>query len=231
MKYLFFLAFGIGLLPESALLLKAQNNVKLERETPITKHSISLKFIDGIELTAQEVTNTIRIVEEKVKLNPINNPHSPVTIANPTENIESCTSLQFKFAMLMDKEVESIKNFSLYNFINEWWATRYRYGGTDLNGIDCSAFTEKLVSKVYGLPLPRTSKDQFNQCMKIATTDLLEGDLVFFNTSGGISHVGVYLGNNYFVHSSVRDGVTISSLMEEYYNNKFITGGRISLTP
>jgi lipoprotein Spr len=52
----------------------------------------------------------------------------------------------------------------------------------------------------------------------------------FFNTRGGVSHVGVYLGNNYFVHSSVHDGVTISSLDDNYYHSKFICGGRFTYT-
>ena len=94
---------------------------------------------------------------------------------------------------------------------------------------------KKLISKVYGFTVPRTSKDQFLLCNKVATSNLVEGDLVFFNTRStrrrkGISHVGLYLGNNYFVHSSVQDGVTISSLTDEYYSNKFISGGRISST-
>jgi cell wall-associated NlpC family hydrolase len=55
--------------------------------------------------------------------------------------------------------------------------------------------------------------------------------LVFFNTSGGVSHVGLYLGNNYFVHSSLNGGVTISSLKEDYYSRKFISGGRIMIPP
>jgi lipoprotein Spr len=52
---------------------------------------------------------------------------------------------------------------------------------------------------------------------------------VFFNTRGGVSHVGVYLGNGYFVHSSVHSGVTINSLDEDYYSRKYIGGGRLNL--
>jgi lipoprotein Spr len=61
----------------------------------------------------------------------------------------------------------------------------------------------------------------------VANEDLQEGDLVFFNTRGGISHVGLYLGNNYFVHSSTSGGVTISSLTDDYYSKKFLSGGRV----
>jgi lipoprotein Spr len=236
MKNLFILMLVMGLFPGSFVLLSAQNNVNPGRASAHDKHSISLKFINGIEITPQVFPNTTAPVEEKLKLYSIANPNSKVSLASPEKNIESCTHFQFKFAMLMDREVESIKNLPLFSFINEWWAIRYRYGGSDQNGIDCSSFTEKLLSKVYGFSVPRTSTDQFLLCNKVATSNLVEGDLVFFNTRStrrrrkGITHVGLYLGNNYFVHSSVQDGVTISSLTDEYYSNKFISGGRISNT-
>jgi lipoprotein Spr len=57
---------------------------------------------------------------------------------------------------------------------------------------------------------------------------LKEGDLVFFNTNGrGVSHVGVYLGNNKFIHSSVSRGVMVSDLFETYYLRRFVGAGRI----
>jgi lipoprotein Spr len=130
--------------------------------------------------------------------------------------------------MLTDREVESISNLTLYSFIDEWWGTPYRYGGKTKSGVDCSAFTGALVKDVFGITLPRTAREQYGFCEKILMDDLQEGDLVFFNTRGGVSHVGVYLGNTYFVHSSVHDGVTISSLNDKYYNSKFILGGRVN---
>jgi lipoprotein Spr len=143
-------------------------------------------------------------------------------------SIETCSPLQFKYALMLDAEVETISNLPLYNFIDEWWATRYRFGGKDKSGIDCSSFSKELMQKVYGLALPRTAREQFRLTDKVATEDLAEGDLVFFNTRGGISHVGVYLGNNNFVHSSCHNGVTINSLNDPYYKSKFVCGGRLS---
>jgi cell wall-associated NlpC family hydrolase len=75
--------------------------------------------------------------------------------------------------------------------------------------------------------LPRTARNQYAACNKVKREDLLEGDLVFFNTRGGVSHVGIYLGNGYFAHSSVHSGVTVSSLNDKYYSSKFIIGGRL----
>jgi hypothetical protein len=61
----------------------------------------------------------------------------------------------------------------------------------------------------------------------ISDNELQEGELVFFNTRGGVSHVGVYLFNDYFVHASVKNGVTINNLNEAYYKKKYIGSGRV----
>ena len=140
---------------------------------------------------------------------------------------EFCSSLQFKYAQLLNRNVELVTNTSLIGFIDDWWGTRYRYGGTTKKGIDCSSFTGLLMGSVFGFALPRTAREQYAVCSKLKKDDMLEGDLVFFNTRGGVSHVGVYLGDGFFVHSSSSAGVTINSLDENYYARKFIGGGRI----
>ena len=140
---------------------------------------------------------------------------------------ELCSTIQFKYAQILNKDVELVTNKSLFNFIDEWWATRYRYGGTSKKGIDCSSYTRHLLNEVFGLVLPRTAREQYAVCSRVNREDLLEGDLVFFNTRGGVSHVGVYLGEGYFTHSSSSAGVTISSLDDNYYSKKYIGGGRV----
>jgi len=137
-------------------------------------------------------------------------------------------SFQFKYGQLLNRDIESITNANLFGFIDEWWETPYRYGGTTHKGIDCSAFSSTLLSAVYGMEIPRTARDQYSFCKKIGEDELEEGDLLFFNTRGGVSHVGVSLGGKYFVHASTSSGVTISSLDEDYYRRRFIAGGRIS---
>ncbi|GAO44346.1 C40 family peptidase [Flavihumibacter petaseus] len=141
-------------------------------------------------------------------------------------NIESSTALQFKYAILLDENVENLNNIVLLQYIDDWYGTKYRYGGSTRQGIDCSAFVNQLSSAVFGKTLPRTSREQFDQSQKIPLEYLQTGDLVFFNTRGGVSHVGVYLLHNKFVHASTSSGVVISDLNEEYYKRRLVGAGR-----
>ncbi len=153
---------------------------------------------------------------------------STVASSNPTEkNIELCTSRNFKFGQVLNIEVEKLTNDSLYQFIEKWLGTPYHFGGTSNTGIDCSGFTGILHKSVFKTVLPRMAKDQYVASKKIEQAEMKEGDLVFFNTRGGVSHVGVYLHNGYFVHASTKYGVMISSLNEGYYNQRFIGAGRV----
>jgi NlpC/P60 family len=153
----------------------------------------------------------------------------PISKVNINEKaaIENSHSLQFKYSILLNVPVESITNYRLLEFIEEWYGTRYLYGGSTHRGIDCSAFSGTLHAAVFGRTLPRIAQDQFLYSDRISKTRLTEGDLVFFNTRGGISHVGVYLANNKFVHASSSHGVMISDLNDSYYKRTFIAAGRV----
>ena len=134
-----------------------------------------------------------------------------------------------KYASMINVMPNQLSNVMLYSFIDDWYGTRYRMGGTSKKGIDCSAFTQNLYKYVFGLNIVRTACLQFNASQRIKNvSDLKEGDLVFFrvNTSR-ISHVGVYLNNNYFVHSACSKGVSISSLNNAYWSRFYAGGGRI----
>ena len=227
MKYLFFVAVAIGIVSGTST-VTAQTSVNLESVASKASLKSSPRFIESIEITRDKISDNLpadELTERQESSVAVVSVNRNITSGS---NIEDCTKMQFKYATMMNTEVENITNTTLYNFIDEWWATRYHYGGSDKNGIDCSAFTGKLVSNVYGITLSRTAADQYKETQRVNMTDLAEGDLVFFNTRGGVSHAGFYLGNGYFVHSSVNYGVTISSLTDGYYNKKFISGGRIN---
>lgn len=103
----------------------------------------------------------------------------------------------------------------------------YRFGGNSLLGIDCSAYVQKVYSLI-GINLPRSARAQFSEGNPVDKEDLATGDLVFFRTYASFpSHVGIYLGNNLFIHASSRGKkVTIDSLETPYYLKRFIGAKR-----
>lgn len=136
--------------------------------------------------------------------------------------------LQQKFAALLEVAPETIKNFKLYQFVDDWLNVTYKYAGTDKKGVDCSGLANALYFSVYEKEIPRISSEIAVASEKVAQTDLKEGDFVFFTIkSSKIDHVGVYLANNRFVHSSTSKGVIISNLEHPYYKKTFTKGGRL----
>ena len=104
----------------------------------------------------------------------------------------------------------------------------YRFGGSTLRGIDCSAY----VQRVYGLidvQLPRTAREQYSLGARIVRDDIQTGDLVFFRTYASFpSHVGIYLGENLFIHaSSMLHRVAVDSMDRPYYRKRFIGARRL----
>ena len=97
-------------------------------------------------------------------------------------------------------------------------------GGTTRRGIDCSAFMQTTFSEVFGIELPRSTAEQRHLGRKINKSELKKGDLVFFRKN---NHVGVYIGNNQFMHASTGQGVTISSLDEKYWARTYTQSRRI----
>lgn len=124
--------------------------------------------------------------------------------------------------------IDSCSYLPLYKEMCVWLGTRYRYAGTSTTGIDCSGLTKYFFQKLFNISLQGGSASIFTQILPVKKEDLREGDLVFFNIrKGQISHVGIYLGNNLFLHASVKLGVIVSSLDEPYYQKYFYSGGRV----
>jgi cell wall-associated NlpC family hydrolase len=191
-----------------------------------TSSSGSVQFIDNIS-----VTPSGRQDKTRSSVSPVTgSSESGAAGATSAAGIENYSSLQFRFAILENATVEELNNPKLLSFMDYWYGAPYHYGGISRDGIDCSAFAFLLMSSVYGVAsLPRTSKEQYDASRHIRRDELQEGDLVFFHTLGrrkAVTHVGVYLRNNKFIHASV-SGVMISDLADGYYEKHYIGAGRV----
>lgn len=147
---------------------------------------------------------------------------------------DKTAALKRKYATSLEISPEQVTNIALYEFIDHWIGTPYKWGGTDKRGIDCSAFIQRLFDSVYQIQVPRTSLEQFytNWVDKFRTmSHLSEGDLIFFKTIGNnvVSHVGLYLDNGYFINSSSTNGVSIASITDPYWKRKIVGAGRINI--
>ena len=125
--------------------------------------------------------------------------------------------------------MDSSQNLPLFFSAYEWAGTRYQYGHAEKQkGTDCSGFVSSIYRDVFCIEIARSSAGIWAQIVPMEKKDLQEGDIVFFKIrKGHISHVGVYLGNNKFMHAAVKGGVIISDLDEPYYHRYFYKGGRV----
>lgn len=141
------------------------------------------------------------------------------------EGIEWLSPLAFKYALKLDLPVEELANNQLLSFIDDWYGVKYRFGGESKAGIDCSAFTRKLLSEVFSISVGRVVPDQLKAGIEIEKSELRMGDLILFNTNTGhrkgLTHVGFYLGNGNFVHSATNRGVVFDNIEKDYYKKAF----------
>jgi len=123
---------------------------------------------------------------------------------------------------------ESIKvKKLLLSQYNLWKGAPYQYGGTSLNGVDCSAFVQNTYMSKLGHRIPRTTRTQIKQGTKVSRSQLKIGDIVFFKTGITSLHNGIYIGKSQFVHASTSKGVTISNLNNVYWKRTYLTSRRI----
>ena len=125
-------------------------------------------------------------------------------------------------------EIDSCDYLPLYSELYKWLNTPYRYAGNSKKGIDCSGLVKYIYKNIYHLTLIGGSKSIFDQVTTVNLKEnLKEGDLIFFKIKKNqISHIGIFLKNDNFIHASLKKGVIISNLNEPYYQKYYFSGGK-----
>lgn len=143
---------------------------------------------------------------------------------------EGYISAEFTEVVDPSELVQSNKGQEIVNYAMQFLGYPYVYGGSSPRGFDCSGFTS-YIYKQFGYSLKRSASDQLDNGTSVSRSELQPGDLVMFkkgSSSRRASHVGIYIGNNQFIHSSTsRVGVIISGMDEAYYTSGFVGARRI----
>ncbi len=201
------------LLP-TILLLTACNsskNIQLEENNKIKDNS-SLK---ASNLSYNDYKSSYESENQKLK----NRPHSKYEPTVSKKDYDKLTFNNETSNTLTKKQV-------FMDFYNDWKNVKYKMGGSSRTGIDCSAFTQKAFKEKFGIELPRTTVTQVNVGVEVKKSDLKMGDLVFFKTSKVNKHVGIYMGNGDFLHSSIK-GVKFTKMDKPFYKDSYWTARRI----
>ncbi|PMP67887.1 MAG: hypothetical protein C0190_02375 [Thermodesulfobacterium geofontis] len=219
---------------------KKENFIFYEVKEGDTLYTISLKNNVPIELikSLNGIQDNIIFVGQKLKIpyNPLE--EKPFVLENPAlqfgekpkELLSQKFSVNYLSKSVIDEKDENLLKKKFLEISNQYRNYLYKLGGNGNGYLDCSMFV-KLVYEELGIDLPRTSREQFLVGIDVERNELLPGDLLFFSRYRDrerISHVGIYIGDNKFVHfSSSKKGLSIDSLNDPYFNERFVGAKRI----
>ncbi len=134
----------------------------------------------------------------------------------------------FHFSNKLGFDIDFNANKHLLIAASKWLGTPHS-SRSPKNGIDCSAFVRTVLKDTYGMELNFSAAGMYDKAVKrVKKKELKQGDLVFFDTqgTGGVSHVGIYLQDGKFIHTSYSNGVMVNSLEEDYYARCYWGSGR-----
>jgi probable lipoprotein NlpC len=132
------------------------------------------------------------------------------------------------YSQKLGVKLDGNEDLNLLESMVSWKGTPYRYGGNTKKGTDCSGFVTSVYKEVYGKQLQRSSKDIVKDVKYISKKEMKAGDILFFKINGkSISHVGIYIADNKFIHASTKNGVVVNDLGQEYYQKAFYKAGRV----
>ncbi len=197
------------------IMLKGNNGI--QPEAIIAQENYTVQTGDSLELIAQKFAMTIPRLKEINDLDSnILNAGYQLKVENRALTNPSRAGSPLDGRLIIEKAAQYL-------------GTAYRYGGEGPAGFDCSGFV-RFVFSGFGYSLPHNAAAQFSSANDLGGSELIIGDLVFFACNGrGIDHVGIYSGDNKFIHSSSprSGGVIYSSLTEGYYAGKYAGARRL----
>ncbi|MDR1416972.1 MAG: C40 family peptidase [Prevotellaceae bacterium] len=141
---------------------------------------------------------------------------------------ESDSDFYRSYSKKMGVSFSGTEEKSLIRASAGWLGVPYRYGGQNRSGVDCSALVRNLYKEAYGITLPRSSSMIAKQAKHVKKRNLACGDLLFFTIKEKkVSHMGMYLANNKFLHASTSKGVSVADLSDKYWSKYFSGAGRV----
>jgi cell wall-associated NlpC family hydrolase len=208
---------------------KGDNLYEISKKFGVSMEEV--KALNHLQSTALKVGQSLRLnkvgreeVEELEEAGDPEEPATPPTIEVVPEKEAEKVETTPEVGKWSGSEERSLFVKVVKNFLG----APYRLGGSTLKGLDCSAFVKKIY-QIFSVDLPRTAREQCRFGKGVGKNDLEAGDLVFFQTrQANGTHVGIYIGNNEFIHASSRNReVKVDSLDAPYFNKRFFRGVRV----
>jgi cell wall-associated NlpC family hydrolase len=146
--------------------------------------------------------------------------------------VTSAKSVSYKVVSdsIIEFKIDSLKLITFQDILEQQYEkydhVKYRYAGRSEKGFDCSGFVGTVFQNLFEIKLPRSSREMVNVGEEVSKEQLQIGDLVIFKPPG-YSHVGIYLGDGVFMHSSTKLGVTKSSIDSTYWKKYYKTSRRV----
>ncbi|MDR0418930.1 MAG: C40 family peptidase [Prevotellaceae bacterium] len=142
----------------------------------------------------------------------------------------SATNAKFyeEYSKKLGVEFKGNENKAIIKESAQWLGVKYKYGGVNKRGVDCSAFIGHVYKEAVGITLPRTSSVIAKSLNTVSKKNLQCGDIIFFtNKEKRVSHVGMYLADDKFIHASSSRGVVVDRLSTPYWTRYYAGSGRV----
>jgi peptidoglycan DL-endopeptidase LytE len=200
-----------------------RNALKVGQKLVLSKPASGMETVKKAEVRAVETANTAKLSDEEYLDD----------LDDETEDDEAAAQGVDQADVIKDADLQPPGTWSsrdeqklFVRVVMGFLGTPYRMGGQSVRGLDCSAFVRKIYD-FFEIHLPRTAREQAGTGMTVPRNELQEGDLVFFNTKRAFGHVGIYIGNNEFIHASYKQKQVKVDSLTGYYNKRFVKAVRL----